>query len=76
MTGIKELLGIIEGGIKYLTLLHKTSHVRKLRKAVDYGERFINTFYDLVNEKDIKKKKQLRVGLNYFKKKFYKYNQG
>jgi len=70
------VLEVISKGIEYLTLLSSTSHVRKLRRAVDYGETFINNFYELVNEEDPKKKIQLRNRLDYCKKKFFKYNQG
>ncbi len=73
---VNNILKVIEGGISYLTLLLKTSHVRKLRKAVDYGETFITNFYDLVDEDDTKKKRQIRKRMNYCKIKFFKYNQG
>jgi len=70
------ILKVITSGIEYFNLLLKTSHVRRLRKAVDYGENFINLFYELVAEEDAKKKKNIRTRMNYFKKKFYQLNQG
>lgn len=73
---IDNLLAVITEGIKYLTLLTKTSHVRKLRKAVDYGEQFIQLFDELVAEEDVKKKQQIRVRMNVIAKRFFKYNQG
>jgi len=63
---VKEVLGIINGGIKYLTLLQSTSHVRKLRKAIDWAERYIE---ENDGEKDSAK-------LSRCKKKFFKYNNG
>ena len=76
MTGIKEIARVIAEGIKYLTLLSKTSHVRRLRKAVDFGETFINLFDDLIAEDDVKMKLHIRKRMNYVKKKFFQLNQG
>ena len=73
---VKGILDVISSGIKYLTLLSKTAHVRKLRKAVDYGETFMLLFYELVAEKNVKKKVQLRKRMKYCKIKFFKLNQG
>jgi len=73
---VGQIFQAISKGVEYLTLLRKTSHVRKLRKAVDYGETFINLFYELVDEEDVKKKKHIRTQMNYCKVKFYKLNQG
>ena len=76
MTGVGQIFQAISKGVEYLTLLRKTSHVRKLRKAVDYGETFITLFYELVAEKNVKKKAQTRKRMNYCKIKFFKLNQG
>lgn len=73
---VAEISKVISEGIKYLNLLLKTSHVRRLRKAVDKGETFINLFYDYLVETDDKKKKQIRKRMEYIKKLFYKLNQG
>jgi len=73
---IGKIFQAFSKGVEYLTLLRKTSHVRKLRKAVDAGETFINLFYDLVDEEDTKKKKQIRSRMNNSKVKFFKLNQG
>jgi len=73
---VGEIAKVISEGIKYLNLLLKTSHVRKLRKAVDAGETFINLFYGLAAEKDVKKKIHLRKRMNHIRKRFYKLNQG
>jgi len=73
---VKDILKVIASGIQYLNLLLKTSHVRRLRKAVDYGETFINLFYELLSEDDVKNKKQIRKRMEYCKTKFYKLNQG
>ena len=51
---VGQIFQAISKGVEYLTLLRKTSHVRKLRKAVDYGETFITLFYELVAEKNVK----------------------
>lgn len=73
---VQGWLEVIKAGIKYLTLLSKTSHVRRLRKAVDYGEQFINLFDDLVTEEDVRQKKKIRTRMRYCETKFYKLNQG
>jgi len=73
---LDSALRVIGEGIKYLNLLRKTSHVRRLRKAVDYGEEFILLFYDLVDEPDAGEKRDIRKRMNYLKKKFFQYNQG
>jgi len=73
---VGKIFQAISKGVEYLILLRKTKHVRRLRKAVDYGETFINLFYELVAEKNVKKKAQLRKRMNYCKIKFYKLNQG
>ncbi len=76
MTGLKELLGIVNGGIKYLTLLQKTRHVRKLRKAVDYAEKFILLSKELSHEKDSLLRKNLKKKMRRAESIFFKYNQG
>ncbi len=73
---ISGIVKVIGEGIRYLTLMLKTSHVRKLRKAVNYGETFINLFYDLLAEEDVEKKEYIRKRMDRVKKKFYKFNQG
>ena len=73
---VEGLLKVITEGIKYLTLLSKTSHVRRLRRAVDWGEKFIITFDELVSTDDVKEKRKLRTRLNYIRKRFFRYNQG
>ncbi len=73
---VGQIFQAISKGVEYLTLLRKTSHVRKLRKAVDYGEQFINLFYELLAEDNAKGKIQLRKRMEYCKIKFFKLNQG
>ena len=65
---VKEVLEVIRGGIEYLTLLQSTSHIRKLRRAIDWAEKYIDT-----NESNVDDKKKR---LAYLKKKFKKYNGG
>jgi len=52
---VDNALKVISEGIKYLTLLTKTAHVRRLRKAVDYGEDFI-LLYNSLKETNSRKK--------------------
>jgi len=73
---VGQIFQAISKGVEYLTLLRKTSHVRKLRKAVDAGETFINLFYDSIGEKDLKKKQRVLIKMNRLKKIFFKLNQG
>lgn len=72
---IESSLKLITEGIKYLTLLSKTSHVRRMRKAVDYGETFILLFDELVNTDDEKKERQITNRMKIARKRFFKYNQ-
>jgi hypothetical protein len=38
---VDNALKVITEGIKYLTLLQKTSPIRKMKKAIDAGEKYI-----------------------------------
>jgi len=72
---IRAVADMISKGIDYLTLLSKTSHVRRLRKAVDLGEEYIFKTEQLVK---MTKKKEIDAQvkrLKKLKKKFFKYNQ-
>ncbi|MHA1853866.1 MAG: hypothetical protein ACTSUF_10240 [Candidatus Heimdallarchaeaceae archaeon] len=73
---LDKTLGVIQEGIKYLTLLQKTSHVRKLRAAVDWAEKYILLDEDLKTEDTASKRQQLYARKEYCRKKFFKYNQG
>lgn len=72
---IESLLKVIDGGIRYLTLLQKTSHVRRMRKAVDYGETYILDDQLLEGEEDLKKRLQLRAKKKRARELFFRYNQ-
>ena len=58
---ISSIAGVIKEGIKYLMWLQKTSNVRRMRKCIEYGEKYIQ-----VNEKSgqfrkISNKEQLKL---------------
>lgn len=72
---ITEGIGLVKESIKLLTLLAKTSHVRRMRKAVGYGENYIREDEKLVNETDPKKRKRIYNLKRYNKIKFFKFNQ-
>ncbi len=72
---IKDIAKVINSGIQYLTLLLKTSHVRRLRKAVDFGETFIRLYEQLRYEKNEKEKQRIKTRMSYASRKFFKYNQ-
>lgn len=73
---VEAIAKAIEGGVKYLTLLLKTSHVRRLRKAVDFGEYYIIEDEKLKHLKDEGEIKQVKARKALAKKRFFKYNQG
>lgn len=73
---VQGVLDVISKGIEYLTLLSKTSHVRRLRKAVDWGESFILNYEELEKETDEKKIKNIKAKMALDRKNFFKYNQG
>ncbi len=73
---IKDVLKLVDGGIRYLTLLQKTRHVRRLRKAVDKAEDFILLSRQLLHEKDLKKIKRIKLRMKKLEKHFFKLNQG
>tara|TARA_Y100000310_G_scaffold343900_1_gene453796 strand:+ start:68 stop:289 length:222 start_codon:yes stop_codon:yes gene_type:complete len=72
---IKSIAKVISEGIKYLTLLQKTSHVRRMRKAVDYGERFILLSEELGDMMTANERKRIKSRLRAIRKAFFKYNQ-
>lgn len=72
---IESGMKLVTEGIKYLILLSKTSHIRRMRKAVDYGETFILLFDELMNEDDDKKEKYIITKMRVARKRFFKYNQ-
>jgi len=72
---VESLLKVIDGGIKYLTLLQKTSHIRRMRRAVDYGETYILDDMALEKEEDLKKRIQIRARKKRAKKLFFRFNQ-
>ena len=61
---VNSIAQAISEGFKLLHAYKKDRHVRRLRLAVDYAEKYI-----LETATDDKK-------LNKYKKKFFKYNQG
>lgn len=67
---------LVTKSIEYLTLWSKTSHVRKLRKAVDAGETYIRLSHELAAESNEKMKIHIQKRMNYMEKVFYKLNQG
>ena len=73
---IDSALKLVEAGIKYLTLLLKTSHVRRLRLAVDWGEKYIQEDEKLKTEDDAGKRADIYKKKAYIKRKFFRYNQG
>jgi len=72
---VTEVSGLIKEGIKYLTLRMKTSHVRRMEKAVRFGENYIREDEKLVHELDPRKRKNIHSRKRYNKAKFFKYNQ-
>ena len=72
---IKDILKVINSGLEYLTLLRKTSHIRRMRKAVDYGETFIRLYERLVLENDEKERQRLKTRMSFISRKFFKHNQ-
>ena len=75
MKGIGEVAKVIDSWIKYLTLLLKTSHVRRMRKAVNYGETFIRLFFKEYVNADEEDQEDILKRLERLEKKFFKYNQ-
>jgi len=76
MTGLTEISKVISEGIKYLNLLTKTSHVRKLRKAIGYAQTFMELTEDIEGVTNEKTLKQLRARRRYIKRKFMKLDHG
>ena len=72
---VDKVLGVIQEGIKYMTLLLKTSTVRRMRRAVDYGETYILDTEEWEREEDPKKKKQLVAKRKRARELFFRFNQ-
>ena len=72
---IKNIFAFLDSGIKYLTLLSKTSSVRRMRKAIDYAERYIFLAEENDKEINVVKRKQNKKRLLVLRKAFFKYNQ-
>ena len=75
MTPVGEIASAIREACKYFQLLLKTSHVRRMRKAVDYGESFILLFDDYTRAKTEVKKQQIKTRMAVTRRRFFKYNQ-
>jgi len=73
---VSEIAKVISSGIEYLTLLTKTSHVRKLRKAVDFAEENFLLDEKLKTANEAKERQEIYARKGYLFKKFFKYNQG
>ena len=73
---VEGLLKTFTEGIRYLTLLSKTSHVRKLRKAIGYSQSYMKLTTLIENSKDLKMTRHFRKQRAAFKRKFEKLDQG
>lgn len=67
VTPVAAIADAISAGFKLLKTMQDSRHVRRLRAAVDNGEKYI-----MESEKDVPEKKLLAK----YRKLFFKYNQG
>ena len=70
---VESALKFLDSSIKYLTLLHQTAPIRKMKAAIEEGEKYIQVnegrgeFQDITNVQRIKY-------LRHYSKRFFRFN--
>ena len=74
---VTNIIRLLDRLVETWNLYLKTSTVRRMRKAVDYGEQFILLTGELEITKEIpnKERKRLNARRSTARKRFFKYNQ-
>lgn len=70
---ILATLKVIEEGIKYCNALLKTAPIRKMKAAIEAGEKYIQVNQKSGMFKDIDKGTQIKL-LRHYSKRFFHYN--
>jgi len=70
---VGQIANAITEGFKLIRHIRETSALRKMRKAIEFGEKYIQVNekeggYDYLNDEQQKKK------LKFYQRKFFKYN--
>jgi len=73
---VEPILKVIGEGIRFLNLLQSTSHVRRMRTAVDMAEKYIFSTESYLKETKPKQKRAYGKRMIKYRKLFFKFNQG
>ena len=70
---VENALKFLDSGIKYLTLLQQTAPIRKMKSAIEAGEKYIQVNEGRGEFKDMTDIQRLKY-LRHYAKRFFHYN--